>query len=104
MGRISWHHPLQDVIYLQINRLLKCTPYALHHVILETQKERPHVSESFILQLLGWFVAAPFILGFLFMVFLPCFKLLIQKCSALPSSPKKPFYPNAEVKLKVRDA
>ncbi|RWR90297.1 Zinc finger, RING-type [Cinnamomum micranthum f. kanehirae] len=51
--------------------------------------------------LLGWLVAAPFILGFLFMVFLPCFKLLIQKFSALPSSPNKPFYPNAEVKLKA---
>ncbi|KAM0940215.1 hypothetical protein DsansV1_C19g0161531 [Dioscorea sansibarensis] len=58
---------------------------------------------SIIHALLGWFVAAPFILGTLYTFFLPCFKFLVQKFGSLPPSPKKPVYPQAEIKLKVRD-
>ncbi|CAL9166436.1 unnamed protein product [Musa hybrid cultivar] len=39
--------------------------------------------------LLGWIVAAPFILGALYVVFVPCFKFLISRFNAAPSSPKK---------------
>lgn len=74
------------------------------------------------LQLLGWLVAAPFILGVLHLLLLPCCKILVRKFSTAPSSPKKPLSaqivrklssapssPNkalsshTEVRLKVRD-
>ncbi|XP_058192319.1 uncharacterized protein LOC131309739 [Rhododendron vialii] len=72
--------------------------------------------------LLGWLVAAPFILGVLHLLLLPCCKILVCKFSTAPSSPKKPLSaqivrklssapssPNkalsshTEVRLKVRD-
>ncbi|XP_077231794.1 uncharacterized protein LOC143864831 [Tasmannia lanceolata] len=58
---------------------------------------------SFVHALLGWLIAAPFILGALYVVFLPCFKLLVHKFSSLPPSPKKLLHPHTEVKLKIRD-
>lgn len=48
--------------------------------------------------LLGWIIAAPFILGALYTAFLPCFKLLVHKFSRIPSSPK-----TDRVELKERD-
>ncbi|KAK7401485.1 hypothetical protein VNO78_13009 [Psophocarpus tetragonolobus] len=51
--------------------------------------------------LLGWLAASPFILGTLYIVLLPCFKILVLKFSTVPLSPKKP--PHSEVRLKVRD-
>ncbi|XP_057960391.1 uncharacterized protein LOC131152641 isoform X1 [Malania oleifera] len=55
--------------------------------------------------LLGWLVAAPFILALLYISFLPCFKLLVHKFSnAPPLSPRKPLLPDMDVELKVRDA
>ncbi|CAK7344527.1 unnamed protein product [Dovyalis caffra] len=51
--------------------------------------------------LLGWLVAAPFILAALYIIFLPCFKVLVHKFSAVPLSPKKPSNSLAEIKLKV---
>ncbi|GMN34571.1 hypothetical protein TIFTF001_044918 [Ficus carica] len=53
--------------------------------------------------LLGWLVAAPFILVALYILFLPCFKILVRKFSVIPSSPKKPVHSHSELKLKVRD-
>ncbi|TKY49919.1 hypothetical protein E2542_SST27368 [Spatholobus suberectus] len=53
--------------------------------------------------LLGWLVATPFILGALYIVLLPCFKILVHKFSSVPLSPKKPLHPHSEVRLKVRD-
>ncbi|KAI5593939.1 hypothetical protein POPTR_003G048300v4 [Populus trichocarpa] len=50
--------------------------------------------------LLGWLVAAPFILAALYIIFLPCFKVLVHKFSTVPSSPKKPSNSLAEIKLK----
>lgn len=55
------------------------------------------------LQLLGWAVAAPFIMAGLYLIFLPCFKLLVSKFSAHPSSPKKTIQSPRDVKIKVRD-
>ncbi|KAL1542739.1 hypothetical protein AAHA92_19788 [Salvia divinorum] len=62
--------------------------------------------------LLGWFVAAPFILGGLYVLFLPCFRMLVHRFAVVPSTPKKPLgstgsprkTPNSprEVRLKVR--
>ncbi|XP_043707515.1 uncharacterized protein LOC122656887 [Telopea speciosissima] len=54
--------------------------------------------------LLGWLIAAPFILGALYLVLLPCFKYLVSKFGPTPSSPKKQLHSPREVKLKVRDA
>ena len=48
-----------------------------------------HFALNMFLQLLGWIVAAPFILGALYVVFVPCFKFLISRFNAAPSSPKK---------------
>nr|ACU14876.1 unknown [Glycine max] len=53
--------------------------------------------------LLGWLVASPFVLGTLYIVLLPCFKILVHNFSSVPLSPKKPLNPHSEVKLKVRD-
>ncbi|KAK7322363.1 hypothetical protein VNO77_25742 [Canavalia gladiata] len=53
--------------------------------------------------LIGWLIASPLILGTLYIVFLPCFKILIHKFSTVPSSPKKPLHAHSDVKLKVRD-
>ncbi|KAI4318253.1 hypothetical protein L6164_026042 [Bauhinia variegata] len=51
--------------------------------------------------LLGWLVASPFILGTLYIAFLPCFKILLRKFGTVPLSPKKPLLSQSEVKLKV---
>ncbi|KAJ4827001.1 hypothetical protein Tsubulata_050965 [Turnera subulata] len=40
--------------------------------------------------LLGWLVAAPFILAALHVIFFPCFKVLVRKFSTVSPSPKKP--------------
>uniref|UniRef100_A0A2P2KEX5 Uncharacterized protein n=1 Tax=Rhizophora mucronata TaxID=61149 RepID=A0A2P2KEX5_RHIMU len=53
--------------------------------------------------LLGWLVAAPFILAVLYIIFLPCFKILVLKFSTVSMSPKRPQNLLSEVKLKVRD-
>ncbi|XP_009593017.1 uncharacterized protein LOC107820904 [Nicotiana tabacum] len=50
--------------------------------------------------LLGWLVAVPFILAGLYVVFLPCFTILVRKFSTGPSSPKRPLI---DVKVKARD-
>ncbi|KAL0351242.1 UNVERIFIED_CONTAM: hypothetical protein Scaly_1512900, partial [Sesamum calycinum] len=68
---------------------------------------------SIFLAVLGWVVAAPLILGALYLLLLPCFKILVHKFSAVPSSPKKALNSissprkllnsPSEVRLKVRD-
>ncbi|KAL1292503.1 uncharacterized protein LOC107645073 [Arachis ipaensis] len=51
--------------------------------------------------LLGWLAASPVILGALYIALVPCFKVLVQKFSSVPSSPKKPLLrPHSEVRLK----
>lgn len=55
---------------------------------------------SIVHALLGWLVAAPFILATLYIIFLPCFKLLVHKFSAVPLSPKKPLHSHSDVRLK----
>ncbi|KAI9070633.1 hypothetical protein K1719_047405 [Acacia pycnantha] len=49
--------------------------------------------------LLGWLVAAPFILGTLYIVFIPCFQILVRKFGSVPVSPKIGL-PSLETKLK----
>ncbi|XP_042493626.1 uncharacterized protein LOC122073157 [Macadamia integrifolia] len=53
--------------------------------------------------LLGWLIAAPFILAALYLVLLPCFKFLVSKFGS-PPSPRKQIHSPREIKLKVRDA
>lgn len=44
----------------------------------------PHLKYDWWLQLLGWLVAAPIILGTLYFIFLPMFKFLVPKFSGAP--------------------
>ncbi|KAF3440955.1 hypothetical protein FNV43_RR19241 [Rhamnella rubrinervis] len=53
--------------------------------------------------LLGWLIAAPFILATLYIMFLPCFTILVRKFSNVPLSPKKSLHSHSEIRLKVRD-
>ncbi|XP_023760381.1 uncharacterized protein LOC111908814 [Lactuca sativa] len=54
--------------------------------------------------LLGWFVMAPFILGILYVVLVPCFTMLVRKFSTGGLSPKKDDAPSyTEVMLKDND-
>ncbi|GER27627.1 nodulin MtN21 /EamA-like transporter family protein [Striga asiatica] len=78
-----------------------------------TGQASKEVLQSILHALLGWLVAAPFILGGLYLLSFPCFKILVQKFSPVPASPKKNLNsissprksPNSpsEVRLKVRD-
>ncbi|CAA2987116.1 E3 ubiquitin- ligase [Olea europaea subsp. europaea] len=70
--------------------------------VLTGQASR-EVLQSIVHALLGWVVAAPFIMGTLYILLLPCFKVLVRKFSTFPSSPKKPPYSLTEVRLKGRD-
>ncbi|XP_074280174.1 uncharacterized protein LOC141605352 isoform X1 [Silene latifolia] len=47
--------------------------------------------------LLGWLIATPFIMAVLYILLLPCFKVLVRKFKSSSSSPKKP---SSEVRLK----
>ncbi|XP_020087854.1 uncharacterized protein LOC109709897 [Ananas comosus] len=53
--------------------------------------------------LLGWTVAAPFVLGSLYLVLIPCFKFLVRKFRPNPSTRDEPLIRNAETTIKVRD-
>ncbi|KAK9080171.1 hypothetical protein SSX86_001846 [Deinandra increscens subsp. villosa] len=70
-----------------------------------TGKASKEILLSIVHALLGWLVLVPFILGLLYIVFVPCFTMLVRKFS--PSLPilerdDEPSY--TEVMLKVRDA
>ncbi|KAK6940373.1 hypothetical protein RJ641_029904 [Dillenia turbinata] len=58
---------------------------------------------SIVHALLGWVVAAPFVLAALYMLFLPCFKVLLRKFSSGSLSPKKPLLSSSDICLKVRE-
>uniref|UniRef100_A0A7N0UML4 DUF2062 domain-containing protein n=1 Tax=Kalanchoe fedtschenkoi TaxID=63787 RepID=A0A7N0UML4_KALFE len=60
------------------------------------------VLQSIVNALLGWLVAAPFILGGLYVLFVPCFKVLVRKFSGNPLSPRSPVA-SSELLIKVRD-
>ncbi|KAB2083326.1 hypothetical protein ERO13_A05G248500v2 [Gossypium hirsutum] len=52
--------------------------------------------------LLGWLVAAPFVLVTLYILFLPIFKVVVPKFRSVPLSPRKHLLSPSEVGLKVR--
>ncbi|ONK74199.1 uncharacterized protein A4U43_C03F3820 [Asparagus officinalis] len=52
---------------------------------------------------IGWVVAAPFILGVLYIVLVPCFKYLVKKLRP-SSSPETELDSHDEFMIKVRDA
>lgn len=61
-----------------------------------------------LLQLLGWLVASPFILGVLYLFFLPLFKYMVYKFGVIPSSPSRlshghSVHSHPEIKVKVRN-
>jgi len=53
-----------------------------------------HASKDVLLSIvhamLGWLIAAPFALGILYTVSLPCFKVLVDRFGGIPSSPRTP--------------
>ncbi|PKA54561.1 hypothetical protein AXF42_Ash000396 [Apostasia shenzhenica] len=52
--------------------------------------------------LVGWIIAAPFILAALYSVFVPIFKYLVHKLSSIPSTPEKDSSSQSDSRLKVR--
>ncbi|KAJ8441511.1 hypothetical protein Cgig2_026312 [Carnegiea gigantea] len=50
--------------------------------------------------LLGWVFAAPFILASLYVLLLPCFKVLVRRFNSGSMSPKKSLHGSSETKLK----
>ncbi|KAF1866329.1 hypothetical protein Lal_00024335, partial [Lupinus albus] len=50
--------------------------------------------------LLGWLVASPFIFGTLYVVLLPCFKILLSKFSNPPLSETEPLQSHSEAVFK----
>ncbi|XP_010455413.1 PREDICTED: uncharacterized protein LOC104737015 [Camelina sativa] len=54
--------------------------------------------------LLGWLVATPFFFISLYVVLLPCFKILVRKFGAASSTPKLPTSMETELNPKPRDA
>ncbi|KAL1533956.1 hypothetical protein AAHA92_33763 [Salvia divinorum] len=87
------------------------TSDALKKVV--TGKASWEVLQSIFHALLGWFVASPFILVGLYVLCLPCFKMLVHRLAVAPSSPNKPLGSIAsprkslgsptEARVKVRD-
>ncbi|KAL1820565.1 hypothetical protein ACET3Z_015434 [Daucus carota] len=61
------------------------------------------VFQSIFHALLGWLVATPIIFVASYVLFLPCFKILVHKFSPIPSSPKTPTLSLTDIRLKVRD-
>ncbi|KAL2893963.1 Mitochondrial distribution and morphology protein 10 [Bienertia sinuspersici] len=55
-----------------------------------TGKASTEVLLSIAHALVGWLFAAPFILALLYVVLLPCYKILVKKFSSVSPSPKKP--------------
>ncbi|KAK6937951.1 protein of unknown function DUF2062 [Dillenia turbinata] len=58
---------------------------------------------SIVHALLGWLVAAPFLLAALYVLFLPCFTVLLRKFNSGSLSPKMPLLSPSEISLKIRD-
>ncbi|KAI7736136.1 hypothetical protein M8C21_026524 [Ambrosia artemisiifolia] len=70
-----------------------------------TGKASKEILLSIVHALLGWLVLAPFIFGLLYIVFVPCFTMLVRKFSSSVSSVESDDEPSyTEVMLKVRDA
>jgi hypothetical protein len=93
--------------FLRLGEVISCGPHfpltsdALKKLL--TGKASWEVLQSVLHALLGWVFAAPFIMGALYIIMVPCFKILVLKFSAVPVSPKKPLLTHTEVRLKVRD-
>lgn len=95
------------IFFLRFGELITGGPHfpltadALKKVL--TGQASKEVLNSILHALLGWLVAAPFILAILHVLFLPIFTLLVRKFSTVPSSPKTAPRSVAEVMLKMRD-
>ncbi|WCJ34993.1 hypothetical protein M5689_016265 [Euphorbia peplus] len=66
-----------------------------------TGKASDEVLLSIAHALMGWFVGAPIILAALYVIFLPCFKILVRKFSSGPVSPIKSPRSFSEIRLKL---
>ncbi|KAL8110126.1 uncharacterized protein LOC141673076 [Apium graveolens] len=61
------------------------------------------ILQSVFRAMLGWLVAAPIILAALYLVFLPCFTIMVRRYNSGPPSPRTPLLSLSDVNLKVRD-
>ncbi|KAL6864944.1 hypothetical protein ACP4OV_016095 [Aristida adscensionis] len=64
------------------------TPDAFKKVI--TGHASKDVLLSIVHAMLGWLMAAPFVLGGLYIILIPCFKVLVDKFGGIPSSTRPP--------------
>ncbi|CAI9117180.1 OLC1v1018526C1 [Oldenlandia corymbosa var. corymbosa] len=93
------------ILFLRFGELITGGPHfpltsdALKKVL--TGQASREIVRSIFNALLGWLVAAPFIFGILYILFLPCFKVLVRKFSVAPTSPKLPVHSNAEARVKT---
>lgn len=71
-------------------------------MILKGQASQ-EILQSIFLAILGWLVAAPIILAALYLLFLPCFTILVGRFTSGPLSPRTPLLSLSDVNLKVRD-
>ncbi|MFS7962710.1 hypothetical protein Hanom_Chr08g00729781 [Helianthus anomalus] len=79
------------------------TSDALRKVL--TGKASMEIFLSIVHALLGWLVMSPFILGILYIIFVPCFTILLRKFNSTVSSPKRDDATSyVEVMFKERDA
>ncbi|KAM0019340.1 hypothetical protein Hdeb2414_s0026g00684341 [Helianthus debilis subsp. tardiflorus] len=69
-----------------------------------TGKASKEILLSIVHALLGWLVLAPFILGLLYIVLVPCFTMLVRRFSPSISLENEDEVSYTEVMLKVRDA
>ncbi|KAJ0747582.1 hypothetical protein HanOQP8_Chr05g0191211 [Helianthus annuus] len=69
-----------------------------------TGKASKEILLSIVHALLGWLVLAPFILGLLYIVLVPCFTMLVRRFSPSISLENEDEASYTEVMLKVRDA
>ncbi|XP_076930274.1 uncharacterized protein LOC143595250 [Bidens hawaiensis] len=68
-----------------------------------TGKASAEILLSIVHALLGWMVLAPFILGLLYIAFVPCFTMLVRKLSSVSIPERDDEQSYTEVMLKVRD-
>lgn len=77
------------------------TPNALKKVV--TGQASLEVLLAVAHAVIGWIVAAPFVLGVLYIALVPTFKYLVQKFKPASSSPVKQINSHDDFKIKVRN-
>ncbi|XP_076952103.1 uncharacterized protein LOC143625730 isoform X1 [Bidens hawaiensis] len=96
------------IVFLRFGEFLMGGPHfpltsdALRKVL--TGQASMEIFLSIVHALLGWLVMAPFIMGLLYIILVPCFTILVRKFSSTVSSPKRDDAPSyVELTFKERD-